>query len=215
MNSKKFRLILIGVFCLCIIAFMATCYMGLSLLNKKSAEMVSLKLKNKTAEAQLSNLESSKADIAKYAYFKSVASSVIPNDKDQVQAVIEIQQIAQAAGIGIQSITFPSSNLGAGSAAGASATTTPATTSTGAISQAVPVSGIPGLYSLQLTINPSNGPDVPPAQQVTYAKMLDFLNRIENNRRTAQISQVNIQPGTGNLPLNFNLVLNIFIKPKS
>jgi len=178
--------------------------------------MVNLKLKNKTAEAQLSNLESSKADIAKYAYFKSVASSVIPNDKDQVQAVIEIEQIAQAAGIGIQSITFPSSTLGVGSAsstAAVPATASSATTSTGAISQAVPVSGIPGLYSLQLTINPSNGQDIPPSQQVTYAKMLDFLNRIENNRRTAQISQVNIQPGTGNLPLNFNLVLNIFIKP--
>jgi hypothetical protein len=213
MNSKKFRLILIAVFGLCVIAFVSLCFMGLSLLQKKSDEMVQLKLKNKTAEAQLSNLESSKKDIEKYAYFKSVANSVIPNDKDQAQAVLEIQQIAQAAGLGIQSITFPSSSLGAKtSVPGSSATPSP-TAINSTISQAVPVTGIPGLYSVQLTVDPLSGPGVPADKQVTYAKMLDFLSRIENNRRTAQISQVNIQPDAGNQQLNFSLVLNIFIKP--
>lgn len=211
MNSKRFRLVLLGVFAICILVFGAICYNGLKLLNQKSAQMVELKLKNKTAEAQLSNLESSKKDIAKYSYFKDVAHSVIPNDKDQVQAVLEIFQIAQASGIGIQSVNFPSSNLGAK----VSATPSTAGTSTvtnKAISQALPVSGIPGLYSVQLTINPASGANLAPGEQVTYPKMLNFLNKIENNRRTAQITQVSIQPGLSQT-LNFSLTVNIFIKP--
>jgi ABC-type transport system involved in multi-copper enzyme maturation permease subunit len=216
MNSKKFRLILIGIFALSVIGFAGTCFLGLSLLKSKSAQMVDLKLKNKTAEAQLSNLEISKQDIEKYSYFKEVAKTVIPDDKDQAQAVLEIFQMAQASGIGIQSITFPSSNLGAktvapSATAGSTAPAAVDSAPTKAISQAAPVSGIPGLYSVQLTISPLSGSQLPPSQQVTYAKMLDFLSRIENNRRTAQITQVNIQPGNGQ-QLNFSLTVNIFIK---
>jgi hypothetical protein len=204
MNSKRFRLILIGIFALCVIGFAAVCFMGLSLLSQKSTEMVDLKLQNKKAEAQLANLTISKKDIEKYSYFKSVASSVIPNDKDQAQAVLEIDQIAEASGLGIQSITFPSSSLG-----GIVGATVKGPKS--ALSQAVPVTGIAGLYSLQLTVTPLSGSSVPANRQVTYSKMLDFLSRIENNRRTAQVSQVIIQPSNG--LLNFSLELNIFIKP--
>jgi hypothetical protein len=214
MNNKRFRLVLLAVFAAAVLAFGGICYLGLGLLNQKSAEMVDLKLKNKTADAQLSNLESSKKDISKYSYFKEVAQSVIPNDKDQAQAVLEIFQIAQSSGIGIQSVNFPSSNLGA-----KTTTVTPGSTSTSvsaaatnAISQAQPVGGIPGLYSVQLTIIPNSDAALPPSQQITYAKMLNFLSKIENNRRTAQITQVSIQPSLGQT-LNFSLTVNIFIKP--
>ena len=213
MNVKTFRLILLSIFSLLVLAFAGIGILGLGILKDKSAQMVDLKLKNKTAESQLSNLEISKNDIEKYSYFKDVAKSVIPEDKDQAQAVLEIFQLAQAAGIGIQSITFPSSNLGARSTVPTdSPATTPSAAATKAISQAVPVTGIPGLYSVQLTISPLSGAQLPPSQQITYAKMLDFLSRIENNRRTAQITQVNIQPASGGQQLNFSLTINIFIK---
>lgn len=212
MNSKKFRLILVGVFALSILIFVGLCVQGLALLQSKSAQVVDLKLKNKTAEAQLSNLESSKKDIEKYSYFKSVASSVIPNDKDQAQAVLEILDLAKASGFGIQSISFPTSSLGL-KAAQAPTTGTALPTTSNTISQATPVVGIPGLYSVQINISPLSNAQIPVSQQVTYAKMLDFLNRIENNRRTSQVAQVSIQPGSVNTPFNFNLVTNIFIKP--
>jgi len=202
MNSKRFRLILIGIFAACVVGFYATAYLGISQLTKKSNQMVELKLNNKKAEAQLANLEASKKDIEKYSFFRSVASTVIPNDKDQAQAVLEINQIAQASGIAIQSITFPNSSLGGkpGAAPGNSA-----------ISQAIPVTGIAGLYSLKLSVAPLSGTNAPPDKQVSYSKMLDFLARIENNRRTAQITQVVIQPSNGQL--TFSMDLNIFIKP--
>jgi hypothetical protein len=217
MSPRRFRLVLLGVLALCVIAFLLIFFAGVSLLKSKSQAMVDLKLKNKTADAQLTNLAISKKDIEKYSYFKDIARTVIPNDKDQAQAVLDIFQLAQQSGIGIQSITFPISNLGlkTPTSSGTSTTGTDATSGSAAskaISQALPVSGIPGLYAIGLTIAPSNGPTVPAAQQVTYPKMLDFLSRIENNRRTAQITQVNIQNGS-TTGLNFSLVINIFIKP--
>lgn len=208
MNSKQFRLVLAGLFGLIVVAFIVIWSAGLTTLKKESSKMVDLKVKNQTADAQLANLEASKKEIQKYSYFRDIASSVIPNDKDQAQAVQEIFQLADEAGISIASITFPTSNLGA-KAAIASATTASASS---VVSQAKPVTGIAGLYSIQLTVTPATGSAVPAGKQVTYDKMLDFLEKIENNRRTAQISQVTIQPLTDSNQLNFTLVLNIFIK---
>jgi hypothetical protein len=134
---------------------------------------------------------------------------------------VEINQIASEAGISLQSITFPTSTLGL-TTSGLDATSTSSTKA--ALSQAKPVSGIAGLYSLELTVEPASNTNLPLNQQVTYEKMLDFLNRIENNRHTAQIEQVNITPPTNgtstststsptNNAFNFSLVINIFIKP--
>jgi hypothetical protein len=206
------------VLALSVVVFFLIFIAGLNLLKSQSQAMVDLKLKNKTADAQLTNLAISKNDIEKYSYFKDIAGTVIPNDKDQAQAVLDIFKMAQQSGISIQSITFPSSNLGLRTPTTSSTSGSDATASSSSskvISQALPVTGIPGLYSIQLTITPNTSPNTPPAQQVTYSKMLNFLQRIEDNRRTAQIVQFNIQTGSGSSQsqLSFNLISNIFIKP--
>ena len=211
MSTKQNQLAMIGLLAFSVIIFIATSVVGLSILSSKSNKMVSLKLQSKTEEDQLTSLAAAKKQIQKYSYFNEVANSVIPNDKDQAQAVIDIFQMASASGITLQNIIFPASTLGAKAVATGATGSTPSSISP--LSQAKPVSGIPGLYSLQITINPITGPDIPAAQAVTYAKFLDFLNRIEHDRRTAQITQVNIQPQTQGNSLNFSLAINIFIKP--
>jgi len=210
-STKQNQLAMIGLLAFSVIIFIATSVVGLSILSSKSNKMVSLKLQSKTEEDQLTSLAAAKKQIQKYSYFNEVANSVIPNDKDQAQAVIDIFQMASASGITLQNIIFPASTLGAKAVATGATGSTPSSISP--LSQAKPVSGIPGLYSLQITINPITGPDIPAAQAVTYAKFLDFLNRIEHDRRTAQITQVNIQPQTQGNSLNFSLAINIFIKP--
>lgn len=212
LDAKQFRLALLTALGVAVFSFFMVAIFGLSILSGKSHEMVDLKLQSQTADSQLANLEQSKKQVEKYAYFKNIAKTVIPSDKDQAAAVVEINQMANDAGIAIQSITFPSSNLGASSST-ASQDATASGASTKAISQAKPVSGIPGLYSLELTITPETGNQVPPDRQITYPKMLDFLSRIENNRHTAQITNVNIQPASNNQSLSFTLTINIFIKP--
>jgi hypothetical protein len=220
-NSKTIRLLLMAGIAISVLAFLAATAVGLSILKSKSNSMVELKVKSQTADAQLSNLEKAKKQVQKYAYFKDVAKTVIPTDKNQAEDIIEINRVANEAGISIQSITFPTSTLGLTTSTTSSTSSADATSSSSsktAISQAKPVTGIPGLYSLELTITPESASTAPTSKQLTYAKMLDFLNRIENNRHTAQITEVDITPsGTGNSILGsgftFVLKLNIFIKP--
>jgi hypothetical protein len=201
-----------GLIGLAVLIFIVVAVLGLSKLSAQSQKMVALKLQSQTLDYQLASLAGAKKQVQQYSYIKEVAAEVIPEDKDQAQAVLEINQIAQQAGIAIGSISFPASTLG-------TAAVGTATTSTNLISQAQPVTGIKGLYSVQLTITPETGSQVPTDQQVTYDKMIDFLNRIEDNQRTAQITQVNIEPqgtsgGNGASSITFTLTLNIFIKPQ-
>jgi len=221
-NSKSIRIMLLAAIALAVVGFIATLVVGMSLLKSKSNSMVDLKVKSQTADTQLTNLEKAKKQVQKYAYFKDVAKTVIPADKNQAEDIIEINQLASEAGISIQSITFPISTLGLTTTTTSTTTTTTDATSSNsaksAISQAKPVTGIPGLYSLELTITPESMSTAPADKQLTYAKMLDFLDRIENNRHTAQITEVDITPsGIGNSVLGsgftFVLKINIFIKP--
>jgi hypothetical protein len=214
LDSKKLRLVLLGLLGLSVIVFVGIISIGLSALSSESKKMVSLKVQSQTADAQLSNLEQTKKDVEKYSYFKDVARTVIPNDKDQAESVLEINQMANASGVSIQSITFPASTLGLRTAIPATQDATSSASATTAISQAKPVVGIPGLYSLELTITtPPVNSELPAAGQVTYSKMLDFLNHIENNRHTAQITEITIQPSGVSQALSFSLTVNIFIKP--
>jgi hypothetical protein len=213
LDSKNLRLILISGIALAVVTFLAVAFLGLSIISSKSKAMVNLKAQSQTTDVQLSNLEQSKKEIEKYAYFKTVAKTVIPTDKNQAEAVLEIFQIADNSGISIQSITFPASTLGLRTTTPTPQDATNPSSTQSAITQAKPVSGIPGLYSLELTITPESGSNVPASRQITYSKMLDFLRRIENNRRTAQITQVDIQPAGGSQSLSFTLTVNIFIKP--
>lgn len=217
MNSKRLRMILLACLGSMALFFVLNYAVGMSLLSKKSQKMVSLKSENKALEAQLISLAQAKREVQQYSYFKDVAKSVIPNDKDQAQAVIDIIRMANESGIVIQSITFPSSTLGgplsATPAQGAAAAAP--NTAASATSQAKAVPGIAGLYSLELTIAPSVSPDLPANKRVTYPKMIDFLQRIERNRRTAQIINVNIEPpkSSEDQTMNFTLIINIFMKP--
>jgi type II secretory pathway pseudopilin PulG len=218
MNAKKLRLILFGLLALSIIIFLAIASLGLSMLSSKSQKMIDLKQQSQQLEAQLNGLSAAKKAVQQYSYFKGVAKTVIPADKDQAQTVLDIFKLADEAGMNIQSITFPASTLGGVSSLGTSSTAANAQTASPSkiISQAKSVSGINGLYSIELTITPESGPLVPANRQVTYPKLLDFLDRLERNRRTAQVTQVIVQPQTtpgAGQTINFSLITNIFIKP--
>ena len=217
MNNKQLRLVLFGALAAVILAFMLIGAFGLSVLSAKSQKMVDLKSQSKILDSQLNNLEQSKKEVQQYSYFRDVAKSVIPSDKNQAQAVLDIINLANESGIELQSITFPTSTLGGTTSDSATPTNAQTAATSKVITQAKPVPGIQGLYSIELTITPASGPNVAAGKQVTYAKMLDFLDRVERNRRTAQVSQVTVQTQSGDTAgsqtINFILVVNIFIKP--
>jgi hypothetical protein len=212
-TSQKLNWLLLGGLVLFIIVFLITTTEGLAFLGKKSQSMVNLKVQSQSGDEQLVNLQRSKEQVKKYAYFKDIAKTVIPNDKDQAEAVVQIYQFANQAGIALKSITFPTSTLGLSAT---TVTTQGAADSTSvtkaALSQAKPVSGVPGLYSLSLIVTSDGSSTLPPALMTTYPKMQSFLQQIENNRRTAQITDFNVIAADKS-PMYFSLDLNIFIKP--
>src|SRR5579884_2648525 len=119
LNSQTFWLILIGLLIFLSVGFFTTASYGMSLLQKKSNDMAQLKAQNQKAQDELNSLQLAKKEVQKYSYFKAVASSVIPSDKNQAEAVLEIYQMASQAGIGLQSVTFPASTLGQAAAVSA------------------------------------------------------------------------------------------------
>lgn len=205
MNSKKTFYLMIGLLVVVIGLGFATIVMGNVVLSKKAKELTALKLDNQVLDEQQTALIRANQDLQKYADLEKIAKSVVPQDKDQARAIREIVQIANKSGISIKSITFPASNLGAGS------TASPGTASTkSVISQAKPVPGLSGVLSLEMTITPETV-----NRKITYNQFLDFLSRLENNRRTAQVSSIKIDPVTSdtkNSYVTFSLVINIFLK---
>ncbi len=216
LNGRRLRYVLLGALCLSAVLFIVIASLGLSLVASKSQKMVDLKVQAAATDNQLNSLALAKKEIKQYGYFKTVAKEVIPNDKDQAAAVLQINQFASQSGFVLQAISFPTSSLGLSSLSTGQASAQTALPSS-LLSQALPVVGVKGLYSVQLTITPQTDQDLPDSQQVTYAKLLDFLNRIENNQRTAQISQIIIKPLYNNdgsfRSFDFTLGINIFIRP--
>lgn len=217
MTSKKMFFVMIGLVGLCAVLIIAAAVGGDLLLQKQSQKLVGLKLDNQVLEGQQTALSQAKKDLEKYSELETIAKQVVPQDKDQARATREIITIAAASGIKISSIGFPASTLGqalpkaaadADASKTGSSSTTPTTPAAPAVSQVKPVSGIEGLYQLDITVTSD------PTSPATYAKLIDFLKRLEQNRRTAQVTQISITPDSLNRTnLNFTLTITLYIKP--
>lgn len=209
MTQKRFYFVLIGVFALLIVGIIGLTYLGSSILQKQSKELKTLKVKDKATEQQQIALAQAKKDIEKYKDLDKITKSVVPQDKDQAKTVREISKLASEAGIKLNAFSFQSSNLGQASTTTPSqsqGTTAPtATPASPPLSQVKPVDGIPGLYSLEITITPA-------ANKISYQSFLTFLEKLENNRRTAHVDKITVTPSSDGT-VSFSLTLKAYVKP--
>lgn len=188
-------------------------FLGDKLLQRQSSKLTDLKLQNAVIESQQTALSKAKKDITTYAALNETAKQIVPQDKDQARAVREIVSIAEQSGVSIAGITFPASNLGQAAPKAAADDTaktdgTAATPDAPPLSQVKPVDGIKGVYQLDISVNTTL------TKPVSYTQLLDFLGRLEQNRRTAQITNLSIQPNALNRNLlTFSVQLTIYIKP--
>jgi hypothetical protein len=196
------------------VALGASVFFGNQLLQKKSQKLTDLKVEAAVIDAQQTALSKAKQDIETYTSLNAIAKQIVPQDKDQARAVREIITIAQQSGVTVTGVTFPASNLGQAPAPrpapaeGETGNAAPATPAAPAISQVKPVEGITGVYQLELNVNTDA------TSPITYAQLIDFLSRLEQNRRTAQITNLTIQPSpTDRNLLAVTLQLTIYIKP--
>lgn len=208
MNPKKLYYVLLICFTLGIIGIFATVFLANGYLQKSSNKLVAAKVEAKTLEEQERIYTQAKKDIAKYDELGKSVAKVLPKDKDQARAVLELYKIGDEVGIAITGITFPTSTLGSKAKA-----TTPATpgaaATTATTSQAVPVAGITGVEAINvdLEFSPKNG------SVITYSQMLNFLDKIQKNRRYVQITKVSATPTGQSGGIKLNLSLRIFVKP--
>lgn len=200
MTSKRLYFVLLGLMVLMVLGSVVGVVMGDSRLRKQSSQLSQLKLDSANLDQQQTVLNQAKKDVVKYSELTNLVKAIVPQEKDQARTVREIVQLANQAHISIASISFPSSSLGQA----VSGKTTP--TGNTPTTQVKAVSGISGLY--QMDINIQTG------QLVSYDNLLDFLHRLETNRRTAQVSSLTIQPDANNRNLvTFTLSLSVFLKP--
>lgn len=199
MSSKKLFGILTALMVLLCLCLLGSVYAANNMLSGKSRELVDLRATKLAAEQKEKQLIKAKKDIQTYGELNEIAKSVVPQDKDQAKTVSEIVSLASQSGIKrLSSVAFPPSTLG-----GAKTVKTPQ-----GLTQVTPVKGTPGVYKLQITITQSNTDPVP------YNSFINFLSRLERNRRTAQVSSINILPDPSRSDMvSFTLVIDEFIKP--
>ena len=216
-NSKRLYYLLIGSLILMVVGLLAAAYGVNALLSARAHQLVSLKAKNQALQREQASLVIAKDNVQKYADLEKIAKSVVPQDKNQAETVRQIVNIAGANGIALSAINFPASSLGNNVAVVGAGAATPATTTssssstnsnTGKLSQLQPVKSIPGVYVLPITVQSD------PSKPVPYSSIINFLNALEHNRRTALISGITLQPSTTNPNLlTFTLTLNEYLKP--
>jgi hypothetical protein len=209
MSNKYVFFALIAVIIVLVAATGGGAYEADQLLSKQSAKLVNLKLNDKDLSQQKLSLVRAESDITKYAPLETVAKTIVPQDKDQAEAVREIVNIAAASGISLSSITFSASTLGQTKAiAPSNGVAAVIPQASNKPTQVTPVVGIPGVYDLQINIQQSS--DSP----VSYNNFITFLTNLEANRRTSQVSTVNLLPDAKNHgQLTFTLTLDEYLKP--
>ena len=209
MTSKRVYIALLGLIIVLIGALIGGAYGADSILQQQSKKLVDLKLKSQTLDSEQQGLATAKKQVQQYAGLEQIAKAVVPQDKDQAEAVREIVNLAASSNIKLSSINFPTSNLGSLVPSQGSVSTTPApSTNTQSLSQLTPVVGISGVYNLQIIVTQDiNHP-------VTYTQLTGFLEQLENNRRTAIVSGITITPSNAKVGyLTFTITLNEYIKP--
>jgi hypothetical protein len=199
MNAKAHYFMLLAILII-ILANFGTMAFGVNKLLGTQAEKLSTqRAVSEALSNQQTTLTKNKQDLVKYKDLNSIAKSIVPQDKDQAEAVREIVKIASQSGISsLSSITFPASTLGNKAVPGAK----------GNLTQLTPVKGISGVYDLKITVTQDAG------SHTTYDQFLTLLRNLEQNRRTAQVTSINVTPSqTATGEVGFTLIIDEYIKP--
>lgn len=215
MSSRRVYWILCGLVGLLLIGLAAGTYGASQLFAQQASKLVSVKAKSQALAQEELSLAKAKKEVQTYAGLNQIAHSVVPQDKNQAEAVRELVNIAAANGVNLSSISFPASTLGngvtslsAGPSTAPSSSAGPTNSKAGSLSQLTPVKNIPGVYLLQIVVTGDQN------HPVQYNQFISFLSDLEHNRRTAQVSSITLQPTTTNRNLlSFGLTLNEYIKP--
>jgi len=216
MSAKKFNRILLGILIMLVLATAGGLAFSNFFMKKSADKLVNTKLDNIAYDNQEQSYLQARKDLEKYADLNETLQMILPKTKDQAQAVSELYRIGDETNIKVESITFPSSSLGQKSSAASTNNTssssnssTSTTSSTNSVTQAKTVDGMPGVLGIDISLKlaPTSG------DSIDYDDMINFLQKVESNRRSMRIKQITVNTDIENGGVTFELVLTIFVKP--
>lgn len=224
MNAKRFNMIMIGVFVLLVAACIGLTVYANIWLTERSKQLTGTKLDTLALEQKQRAAQKAQAELLENQETIAMLEKIVPKSKDQANTLAELLTIAKETGVLINSITFPSSELGTvakpttTAATGDAAATTPAQPATPSVTQAKPVDGISGLLGVAVTLSQIDRQGGESGSGITYDQMIRLIEAIEKNRRTMQIKTLQIQPlqdpsGNGIGGYSLTMSLNIYVKP--
>lgn len=211
MSPKRFFYVMSGLVGLLIILTAASVFGANLFLNSQKEKLLEAKVESRVVEEQQNYLTQAKEDLEKYDELNKITRAIVPQDKDQAKTVREISAIARKSGIQLDTVTFPVSTLGGGAAtttqdsSDSSSSSTSTSGPPSGLTQVAPVEGVAGVYSLEITVATQS--------PVPYYQFLDFLERLESNRRTANVQELILNPTAAGDSLSFTLILNAYVKP--
>lgn len=216
MTQKRLFIILA---ILCFVTFIGIgglYYFGDMMLRKQTKTLLDKKIDIAALEEEEKSLAQAKKDIEKYKNINEISKAIVPQDKDQAKTVRDILSNAAKSQTPVQSIVFNASTLGqktptttGQNGTSGTATTTPTKTPP-PITQVKPVDGIPGVYSMEITL--SNTKET----ATNYASIINFLRNLENSRRTAHIANITLTPDKQNPNIiTYAITLKVYIKPET
>lgn len=212
MNARKVFYGMVAAVALLALLSVGITYSGRQLIIEQGDKLEKAKLDTAVANEKQNLIRRATEDIKEYEGLEQIAKSVVPQEKDQARTVLELVELARQSGIDIASVQFPSSELGAVTKKSKSSSSPSlargSSTSDTELTQLTPVEGLKGVYEMTITITAN------PDKSITYNQLLDYLRRLENNRRTAQVSNISISPDEDNHSnVSFRLNLKSFVKP--
>lgn len=202
MNAKRVFYLGLGGLALLIGLCVAGTFYANKHIQAEGKKLHEFKLESSVLDRQNQALEQAKRDIKQYEELERIAKSVVPQEKDQARTVLELVNLASESGIRIISVEFPRSELGQVARRGSKKAID------SNLTQLTPLTSPKGVYSMEITVQAD------PNQAISYNQLIDYLTRLENNRRTAQVNNISIIPSTENRnQISFTLSLSSFVKP--
>lgn len=202
MSPKRVFYVMLGAVVLLVGVSAFVTYTGRKLIIDEGQKLTTLKLDKEVLKRRTTALEQANKYITSYEGLEQIARSVVPQDKDQARIVVELDNMARESGISITNISFPSSLLGQSGSGKKKVNIDPNLT------QLTELPNLKGVYSMEIRL------DTDEDQPVAYSRLINFLSKLENNRRTAQVTRIDITPDKDNRSLiTFELTLTTYIKP--
>ncbi len=190
MRQKRAYLVMLGVLAATVLIGLAGFYLGEQRLAKRAASIADLKADQQIAQQQIEIYKETEAKVEELSFVKELADDVLPQEKAQAAAVAQLQVLARESGVGVQTISF----------GGSSDPKSPE------LSQTNAVDGVTGVRTFQVTLSLETGS--------TYKEFLNFLQKLERNRRKMQVTSLAITPDSNNRNIlsSANLSINVYLR---